>query len=89
MGEIGIPNSYKHHGTIKNKESYQYITLGHTSSNIKCKIRMYRKVSKIEVYFGTVLLFSSNHFNSVYKELKKRKINIIVYNKFKRVFENE
>ena len=86
LGGVGHPNIYHHHGHLKYCK-YIYLTLGVKQSNIKCRVRMWNKVNKIEVYNGTTLLFSSNHFDDVYKGLKKLGIKIITYNKKLRVYE--
>lgn len=88
LGGVGSPNNYHHHGSMKHCK-YIYITLGVKQSNIKCKVRMSRKVNQIEVYNGTNLLFSSNHFDDVYKRLKKLNIKIVTYNKRLRIYEKE
>jgi len=86
LGNIGHPDIYHHHGHLKHCK-YIYLTLGVKQSNIKCKVRMWNKVNKIEVYNGTTLLFSSNHFDDVYKGLKKLGIKIVTYNKRLRIYE--
>lgn len=86
MGGIGIPNNYHHSRHMKHCK-YIYLTLGVKQSNIKCKVKMWNKANKIEVYSGTSLLFYSNHFDDVYKKLKKLGIKIITYNKRLRIYE--
>lgn len=87
MGGVGQPKSY-YHGYSKHT-NYIYISLGTKQSNIKCKVRLSKENGKIEVYNGTKLLFSCNHFDKVYYQLKKLNINILTYNKRLRKYENE
>lgn len=90
MGGVGSPRSYIMHYSGGNRiVKYIYITLGHKFSNIKCKVRMWNDVAKIEVMDGTTTLFHSNHFDSVYAELEKRGIKILRYDKYSRRYKYE
>lgn len=85
-GGIGIPDYYVIHNQ-RRIPSIIYITLvldeyfGHSRKNktlakhspYKCKIRMWKEFSKIELYYGTKLLTTANHFDGIYQFLKTYK----------------